>query len=106
MYALGTLQNASKGKFLAGAGTIELSFDGVAAEASIPHNIHIHEQYPLSLAEVCANQPSLQGLPISQDAVTIVSPVKGMNFGEIHFPDEHYLALKRYMYLYDEASIS
>lgn len=81
-YALGTLQKANKGRFLAGAGPIELAFDGVAAQASIPHNIHVHTQYPFSAEEVYASQQSLQGLLTSGDAVTVVSPVKGMNFGQ------------------------
>ncbi|CZT14333.1 related to epimerase, PhzC/PhzF homolog [Ramularia collo-cygni] len=80
VFALGTLQSATKGTFVAGAGPIELSFDGVVAEASIPHNVHIHKQYPLKVADIGATQPSLKGLLESDDAVTVVSPVKGMNF--------------------------
>jgi len=92
VYALGTLQKANKGKFLAGAGPIDLSFDGVAAEASIPHNIHIHTQYPLSIEELCAKQQSLQGLLKSGDAINVVSPVKGMNFVAVELPSLDSLA--------------
>ena len=78
-YAMGTLaKGSSKGRLLCAAGTIEIDFQGGAAKASIPHNVHIHTQRPVVAESICAYQPALR--PTVLKAIDLASPVKGMNF--------------------------
>lgn len=93
VYALGTLaKNASRGRFFANAGAIELGLvDGVAT-ASIPHDVHIHTPDAFTLEEFYKLQPVLRPASITEDAIQVVSPVKGMNFVTVELPDIEALA--------------
>lgn len=62
------------------------------ATASIPHNVHIHTQYPCTLKDLYGLQPALERAAISEDAIKTVSPVKGMNFLTVELPDLHALS--------------
>ncbi|KAK4613319.1 hypothetical protein CLAFUW4_09461 [Fulvia fulva] len=93
VYALGTLAGgASRGRLLANAGPIEVDFANGVATASIPHNVHIHTQYRFTVDQVHGLQPALKGPLRSEDAIAVVSPVKGMNFVTVELPDLESLA--------------
>ncbi|KAF2173797.1 hypothetical protein M409DRAFT_48721 [Zasmidium cellare ATCC 36951] len=87
VYALSTLAPSSRGRFLANAGPIDLTFNDNFAKASIPHSLHIHTRYPFTLEQVYALQPSLRGVLRDQSAITVASPVKGMSFVMVELPD-------------------
>ncbi|KXT04077.1 hypothetical protein AC578_4958 [Pseudocercospora eumusae] len=95
VYALGTLSPTShQGRLMANAGPIQLTYDPASgiAKASIPHNFHLHTQYPCSLEELYDLQPALRGVVTSSDAVQVTSPVKGLNFVQAELPDLHALS--------------
>lgn len=91
-YVLGTLSPGSaKGRLHLPAGTVEAEFDGNAAKAAIPHNVHLHVETPFSVSELEKLQPRLQGKQVLQ--IDTVSPVRGMNFVCVELPDLETLAL-------------
>lgn len=52
----------------------------------------MHTQYPFTIDEVYLLQPGLRGAVKAQDAIAVVSPVKGMNFVTVELPDLESLA--------------
>ncbi|KAF2724372.1 Diaminopimelate epimerase-like protein [Polychaeton citri CBS 116435] len=101
VHALGHLLLASgggppravKGTFTCDAGPIEVDFDASTgvAQASIPHNVHLHAQ-PVTLDDVYALQPALRAAGVKPLAMRTVSPVRGMNFICVELPDLETLA--------------
>ncbi|KAK1033633.1 hypothetical protein LTR33_016687, partial [Friedmanniomyces endolithicus] len=53
--------------------------EGVA-KASIPHNVHIHTESKFTTEQLHELQPALRSSQKRPHAMTVVSPVKGMNF--------------------------
>lgn len=90
---LGTLRPASRGRLIANAGAIDLSYKNRVATAAIPHNVHVHTQYPFTVQDLQALQPALKGRVTSDEAIKIISPVKGMNFVNVELGDLESLAL-------------
>ncbi|GAB7366311.1 hypothetical protein MBLNU230_g8111t1 [Neophaeotheca triangularis] len=80
VYALGTLAGVEKGRFICNAGPIDLELAGGVAQASIPHNVHVHTENQVTSDNVSKLQPALQGKTASISNIAVVSPVKGMNF--------------------------
>lgn len=80
VYALGTLARADKGRFICNAGPIDLELVGKTAQASIPHNVHVHVENPVSRDMVLESQPALGRNSVPFSDIEVVSPVKGMNF--------------------------
>ncbi|KAK0287526.1 hypothetical protein LTR91_002980 [Friedmanniomyces endolithicus] len=79
-YALGTLAgNASSGKLVCNAGPIGIQYSNAVARASIPHNVHIHNEFKFTTEQLYELQPALANLK-KPHAITVVSPVKSMNF--------------------------
>ncbi|KAK0945178.1 hypothetical protein LTR48_001205 [Friedmanniomyces endolithicus] len=79
-YALGTLaDNARSGKLLCSAGPIVIQYSDGVAKASIPHNVHIHTESRFTAEQLYEPQPALAHLKRPR-AMTVVSPVRGMNF--------------------------
>ncbi|KAF2213406.1 hypothetical protein CERZMDRAFT_38938 [Cercospora zeae-maydis SCOH1-5] len=91
VYALGDLAASSsneepssdsrsivRGRFLANAGPMDLTFNPATglANANIAHNFHEHVQNPFTVEE----------------HIAVVSPVKGMNFVSVELPDLDALA--------------
>ncbi|KAK1055916.1 hypothetical protein LTR74_015289 [Friedmanniomyces endolithicus] len=79
-YALGTLADGARsGKLVCEAGPIAIQYSEGVAKASIPHNVHIHTESKFTTEQLYELQPALADLkrPLS---MTVVSPVKGMNF--------------------------
>lgn len=56
------------------------------AKAGIAHSFHEHTQYPFTVEDVHYLQPSLKQSTLLQKNITIVSPVKGMNFIAVELP--------------------
>ncbi|KAK0278462.1 hypothetical protein LTR35_009201 [Friedmanniomyces endolithicus] len=80
-YALGTLaDNARSGKLLCSAGPIGIQYSEGVAKASIPHNVHIHTESRFTTEQLYDLQPALASSQKRPHAMTVVSPVKGMNF--------------------------
>lgn len=86
-FALSALGQKTKGKLICNAGPIDIRYDNGVAVASIPHNFHRHSQYPLTIDGVYAIHPSLEATGQKPIAITVASPVKGMNFVCIELPD-------------------
>ncbi|SMQ51691.1 unnamed protein product [Zymoseptoria tritici ST99CH_1A5] len=81
-----------KGRLLAPAGPIDISYDPAsgAASANIPHNVHIHSEKPPSLNDIHQLQPSLKdhfNPSTPSDAINLISTVKGMTFFQVEVPD-------------------
>lgn len=86
VHALSALSPASRGRLLANAGPIELEYTNNTAQASIPHNFHLHTLHPFTLPSLHTLQPSLQDTPLSQTSIALASPVKGMTFIMVALP--------------------
>lgn len=87
-YALGTLaKGKTTGRLICNAGPIELDYVNGMSHASIPHNFHLHTEYPLTLDDVYALHPSLKTAGKKPLAINVASPVKGMNFVCIQLAD-------------------
>src|ERR1700761_5497947 len=87
-YALGTLaDNASKGRLICNAGTIEVDFGNGVAKAQIPHNFRHHTQHPPVIDAAYALHPSLKQASKPPKSIDVASPVDGMNFICIELPD-------------------
>ncbi|USW56175.1 Putative phenazine biosynthesis PhzF protein [Septoria linicola] len=100
VYALSNLSADSSsdsrhGRLIANAGPMELTYNRATgiAKAGIAHSFHEHTQYPFTVEDVYSLQPSLeQSTPLVQKDITIVSPVKGMNFIAVELPSLDVLA--------------
>lgn len=87
VHALSTLSPSPRGRLIANAGPIDLNFAANIAQASIPHNLHIHTRYPFTPEQVRALQPALRDIVRDQSQITVASPVKGMSFVMVELPD-------------------
>lgn len=95
-YALSTLApGAEKGRLICNAGRIELEYAAGVAKAAIPHNFHKHTEVQFTLDQVYQLQPALKksGHSLEKKAISVLSPVKGMNFVCVELPDLEMLAL-------------
>lgn len=99
VHALGTLSDNSSsesrtGRLLLNAGPTLCRYDPSTrvAKAEIAHNFHEHTQYPFTVEDVYALQPALKNAGLSQVGITVVSPVKGMNFTVCELPNLEALA--------------
>jgi PhzF family phenazine biosynthesis protein len=87
-YTLGTLaKGSSKGRLICNAGPIEIEYNNGLAKASIPHNVHVHTQHPVTNEQVWSMHSRLKEAGVEPKSAAVVSPVKGMNFICIELPD-------------------
>jgi len=93
-YALGSIKNnVDKGRLICNSGPITIQYKNGRAEASIPHNFHLHSETQFTENDGYELQPALKAAGCVLQTIQVVSPVKGMAFICIELSDLQALAL-------------